>query len=182
MSEVQTIQTGGVMASLEKKIQTATGYPNMLLILKSVSEYTARIPESVSMISGPAAHELAANFLKGQSLCADLVAIAEQYEAKMARAKKVAYSEAFFEAMPKYKTQKERECYAEMSANYLAAGDEHDQAVMFRVLIENKREDLEKAHYFLRKIAENDKMDPFMNSSHPNPTDPRTTESGRMKF
>lgn len=175
-------QSGGIMVALEKKIQTATGYPNMLLILKSVSEYSSKIPESVSMIAGPTAHELAANFLKGHSLCADLSAIAEQYEAKMARQKKVAYAEAFFEAMPKYKTQKERECYAEMNAQYITVCDEHDQAVMFRVLIENKREDLEKAHYFMRKIAESDKYDPMMPTSGGNPAITRPFESGRVQI
>jgi hypothetical protein len=178
--ETKEVQGGGIMATLEKKIQQATGYPNMLMILRSVSEYTAKIPDTVSMIAGPTAHELAANFLKGHSLCADLCAIAEQYEAKSARNKKTAYAEAFFEAMPKYKTQKERECYAEINAHYLEVADEHDQAVMFRVLIENKRDDLEKAHYFMRKIAEAEKDSPFMGSSKSNGGEPRRFESGRV--
>lgn len=182
MSDDIQPSSGGVMVLLEKKIQVATGFPNMLLILKTVRDFADRIPDSVSAIQGATAHELAAKFLKGQALCADLVAIAEQYEAKTARSKKAAYSAAFFEAMPKYKTQKERECYAEMHETFIKACDEHDEAVMFKTLIENKREDLVKAHYFMRRIAENDNYDPGADGGGSNKFGDMNSRGGRTAF
>lgn len=174
-----------IMAQLEEQIRLATGYPNIRLMMRTISDYVGQIPDTVATVDGHTARELAARFLKGQSLCADLVAIAEFYEAKMVRKQKTAYSEAFIEAADKFKTQKEKEAYAEISKAHVDASEEAMRAKMFRLLIENKREDLEKAHYFMRKIAEGDSIAPPDLPSATN-TDgspvARRLDSGRVSF
>ena len=183
MSEEQ--KSDSIMAQLEEQIRAATGYPNIRMMMRTISDYVGQIPDTVSTVDGHTARELAARFLKGQSLCADLVAIAEFYEGKMARKQKAAYSEAFIEANDKFKTQKEKESYAEISAAHVEASEEHLRAKMFRLLIENKREDLEKAHYFMRKIAEGDTMAPPDLPSSQNAQGgsmQRRNESGRVGF
>jgi len=183
MSEEQ--KSDSIMAQLEEQIRIATGYPNIRIMMRTISEYVNQIPDTVSSVDGHTARELAARFLKGQSLCADLVAIAEFYEGKMSRKQKATYSEAFIEASDKYKTQKEKESYAEISPAHIDAAEEHMRAKMFRLLIQNKREDLEKAHYFMRKIAEGDQIAPPDLSSVGNSSGglvTRRNENGRVTF
>jgi hypothetical protein len=183
MSEEQ--KADSIMAQLEEQIRLATGYPNIRIMMRTISDYVGQIPDTVATVDGHTARELAARFLKGQSLCADLVAIAEFYEGKMARKQKAAYSEAFIDASDKFKTQKEKESYAEISAAHVEAAEEYMRAKMFRLLIENKREDLEKAHYFMRKIAEGDTMAPPDLPSVGNTAGTqvaRRNENGRVTF
>lgn len=157
------------LAHLEDSVAKMTGHRNILMKMKNVADIASKIPDSSSSISSLVAQELATLFLKGMEMCGDLVSVATHYESMMIQEKKKARAEAILirAAEKNIKTAKEREIYADMDEVYLKAEVEAINAHMFLVLIENKRDDLKSAHYYMRKIAEGD---PLANNRPPAPT------------
>lgn len=145
------------LVDLETKIQRETGFPNVVNLIRLVRQYSEQIPETVSFLDRSTAAEYAAKFLKGQQVSSDLHAIAEQYAAKMERQCKKAKAIAYFEAAEKnHKTAKDKESYAELSDLYQEACADEEEALMFKRIVENQRDALSKAHYFMRNIADNE--------------------------
>lgn len=157
----QIVDTGSdedsMLVALDESIAKETGYRNARLVLKNIAKIARKMPDSVASIDGNTARELAALFLKGVELCGELVSIATLYEDKTNENKRRARSYAML-IVAKEKgfggTVKEKEAYADIDPDALRAGDEHARAKMFRMLVENKREDLNKAHYLMRRLSE----------------------------
>jgi hypothetical protein len=150
------IQATDALLDIEKRIRTDVGFPNTAMIVGQIAGAAAEIPDSVSHINPSRARELAGKFLKALDLCGELVAVAAAYESKMHVKQKAAHSEAFLTRAGVYKTAKEKEAYAFMDPAYLSQQERYIEATMFRTLIENKREDLGKAYYLMRRISEGD--------------------------
>ena len=140
--------------TIELKIQRATGFPNIVSLIRLVKQYSDMIPDSTSFLDAHTANELAAKFLKAQQVSSDLHAVAVQYEARCERQRKKAWAIAFFAAAKECKTQKEKEAFVELDENYQAFCEEEEVSSMFKRMIENQRDALKQAHYFLRNIAD----------------------------
>mgnify|MGYP003509467412 CR=1 FL=1 len=165
--------------TIEMKIQKETGFPNVVNLIKLVKKYSDQIPETVSFLDRSTASEFAAKFLKGQQVSSDLHAIAEKYAAKMTRPRKQAWAIAYFKESEKnLKTQKDKEAYVELSDSYRAACEDEEMSVMFKRMIENQRDALSKAHYFMRNIADNEPI----KGSAGTTIDPEPRTAGRVNW
>lgn len=144
---------------IEKDIKDNIGFHNASLVVREISRISRQMPDSVIAIPASRAKELAGSFLKGLDLCGELAAIASAYEAKMQVLKNAEHATAMLIRSQAYncKTAKEKEAYADSDADFLKASEKHIKAKMFRTIIENKREDFEKAHYLMRRLAEEDR-------------------------
>lgn len=158
------------ISKLGRHIKDKVGFPNAALIVGEIKRIAGEIPHSVNSLSPESARELAATFLKGMDLCGELYAVATGYELKMELNKKKEHAIALVVRSQTFqcKTARDKESYADMDVEYLEAADRFIEAKYFRIMIENKREDFSKAHYLMRKIADENVILPDPNSSSPN--------------
>ena len=149
---------GSALVALEKDIREQIGFTNAALVVGEIAKVSAQIPSSVTHLPSSRARELAGVFLKGMDMCGELCAIATAYEMKMDLLKKKEHAEAMVIRSNKFgcKTVKEKEAYADIDEGYIQAAEKYIRAKMFRTIVDNKREDFEKAHYLMRKVADSE--------------------------
>lgn len=184
-----------MLTTIEQNINRSLGISHTGALVRKVSEATSQIPSSINNLNSSRARELSGIFLEGLDKCGELVAMATGYEMEMQRISKKMHAEAFLIRAPQFgcKTSKDKEMYADNDDLYNAALSRYSQAKMFRILIENKREDLNKAHYLMRKVAEGDTLPPgdfndrsaypsSMSKSGSNVDDDMVTEAKRIPW
>lgn len=127
-------------------------------ITSEINEIAELFPENPNSISSSNAQFLAARFLKGMDLCAELSALAASYETKLEIQKRKAHGEALIIRSKNkgFKTAKEKEAYAYTDEEYVSIAEKHADAKVFRLYIDSKRKDFERAHYQMRKLADRD--------------------------
>ena len=152
------MSTSKDLTLLEHLIREQLGLPVTNLVMGLIIEIHNELPNNVSDINPSYAQYLAGRFLKGMDLCADLFAIAVACEIKKEVLKKKEHGVALLSRSKSLglKTAKEKEAYANTDSEYLEACDVFADAKAFRVLVEMRRRDFEKAHYLMRKISEED--------------------------
>jgi hypothetical protein len=143
---------------LEFMVREQLGLPVSNLVMDLLLEIHKEIPTNVNNINASYAQYLAGRFLKGMDLCADLYSIAVAYELKKETLKKREHGIALLNRARDQglKTAKEKEAFANTDEVYLEACEVFADAKAFRVLVEMRRRDFEKAHYLMRKISEED--------------------------
>ena len=100
------------------------------------------------------AEVLATKFLRGADICAELLAVATAYVAKMDALKKKAYSYAALikASTNNIKTDKSRAWFAEMDDDYLAACNKYAEALAFAKWVSSKYDSFNKMHYMCKHI------------------------------
>lgn len=173
------ISSSTQMNSLEHMIREQLKLPVSNLILSTIIEISQEIPDNPNSLSPSNAQYLAGRFLKGMDLCGELYAIAVGYELKQEVLKKREHGFAFTVRSKNkgFKTAKEKEAYANTDDEYLAAADKYAEARMFRIRVEAMRKDFEKAHYLMRKIADEDSVLPNNGHSNQDSQDSETENS-----
>lgn len=143
---------------LEHMIREQLGLPVSNLVIDQIIDIHKEIPNNVNNINPSYAQYLAGRFLKGMDLCAELYAIAISCELKKEVLKKKEHGDALLNRSKNLgiKTAKEKEAFANTDKDYLAACDVFADAKAFRILVEMRRKDFEKAHYLMRKVSEED--------------------------
>jgi len=146
------------LSLLEYMIRKQLDLPVNNLVIDLIVEIHKELPTNVNDINPSYAQYLAGRFLKGMDLCADLYAIAIACELKKEVLKKKEHGNALLNKSKNHalKTAKEKEAFANTDEEYLDACDVFADAKSFRILVEMRRKDLEKAHYLMRKISEED--------------------------
>lgn len=148
----------GDMSLLEHMVREELKLPVKNLVLDLVLEISKEIPNNVNDLSPSRAQYLAGRFLKGMDMCAELCTIATRYEMQKEVLKKKEHGDAFLQRAKGQglKTVKEKEAYADTDEDYLNACEVFHTAKAFRVRVDMLRRDFEKAHYHMRRLAEND--------------------------
>lgn len=143
---------------LEHMIREQLKLPVSNLVIDQIVEIHKEIPSNVSNLNPSYAQYLSGRFLKGMDLCADLYAMAVAYELKKESLKKREHGAALLRRAKEHgaKTAKDKESYANLDEAYLEAADIFADAKSFRILVEMRRKDFEKAHYLMRRISEED--------------------------
>lgn len=161
------------VSSLEYIIRNQLKLPVGELVLSTIIEISQEIPDNPNSLTPSNAQYLAGRFLKGMDLCGELYSIAVGYELKQEVLKKREHGLAFtIRSKNKgLKTAKEKEAYANTDVEYIAAADKYAEAKMFRIRVESMRKDFEKAHYLMRKIADEDGVLPSGQTSQSAPAD-----------
>lgn len=146
------------LSLLEHMVREQLGLPVSNLVVDQIVEIHKDIPTNVSNLNPSYAQYLSGRFLKGMDLCADLYAIAVACELKKETLKKKEHGSALLKRAKEHgaKTAKDKEAYANLDESYLEAADEFADAKSFRLLVEMRRKDFEKAHYLMRKVSEDD--------------------------
>lgn len=144
--------------SVEYLAREYLGLPINNSIAKEVSEIAQLFPDNPNSLSPSYAQFLAARFLKGMDLCAELCAIAIGYETKLDIQKRREHGLALIDRSKNkgLKSVKEKEAYAFTDEQYISIAEKHADAKLFRIYVESKRKDFERAHYQMRKLADRD--------------------------
>lgn len=152
----RNLPNGGL--SVEYLAKEYLGLPISNAIASEISEIAQLFPENPNSITPSYAQFLAARFLKGMDLCAELYAVAIGYETKLEIQKRREHGLAIISRSKNkgFKSVKEKEAYAFTDEEYIAVAEKHAEAKLFRTYIESKRKDFERAHYQMRKLADRD--------------------------
>lgn len=150
MTDVQ-IDGGG---SIEIAVRVANNLPTTNLLLPHLLEISRSMPDNVNGLEANEAAELANKFLKGMDICAELYSLAISYELKTEAAKKQEFSKAMLvrAAEAGFKSAIDRKEYANGDEQCLEMSRRHIEAVMFRTLIEEKKQVFSKAHHLMKNI------------------------------
>lgn len=148
--------------NLERTIRETHQLQVNNLSIDRVLEISREIPENVTDINAAYAEHLAGRFLKGMDMCADLYALAVSYELRMEALRKAAFSKAMLvDAMEAgMATAKDREQFAYSNDAYLQANERCIEAKVFKIMLEEKKQVLSKAHHLMKNIVNNDANHP----------------------
>jgi hypothetical protein len=143
---------------LEIVVRQNAGLPTNNLVISKIIEISREMPENVNQIMPAQADYLAGRFLIGIDLCGELAGLALANLLKAEMLKKKEYSIAYHvrSAEQGCRTGKDKEQYPYRDEQYLQAELKYIEASMFKKMVEEKHNILEKAHYHMRKIADKD--------------------------
>lgn len=158
MSESGFEESRSPLEALEIMIRNSSGLPTQNLVMSEIIAISNEIPDNVNQLTALQAEHLAGRFLKGFELCGDLYAMAIGHEIKMESLKKKEFGTALLvrSKAQGHKTAADKTAYAQMDDTYLAAEQKYNEAKMFRVMVSQKHQTFEKAHYHMRKLADRD--------------------------